>query len=306
MTVYDNLMQQIDDAGLLFNVTSHSMLARLEKNEATGTFSTCPIPNKRALINAKSGEVISVVSDRYKVVTNEQIFSSFCKSIENSGVDAEGARVNVSQTESGGRAMVDFVFPAHQLQVAGDDSSTALQMCALNSFDGSHRYAVKAGGLRMKCLNGQILGDIVGSYSSTHTASLDVQASADYIVQMITDFNTAGEYWSRMMQTPITWEVADDVIKMFLDLPEDFHPGEKHNARYEHCEALVGRYFQEMGPNLYALYNALTDYVSHPIRQSQNRTVKTTRERAKVQAILNKIPSVLTASFPYRETADIV
>ena len=61
MTVYDNLMQQIDDAGLLFNVTSHSMLARLEKNEATGTFSTCPIPNKRALINATSGEVISVV-----------------------------------------------------------------------------------------------------------------------------------------------------------------------------------------------------------------------------------------------------
>ena len=160
MTVYDNLMQQIDDAGLLFNVTSHSMLARLEKNEATGKFSTCPIPNKRALINAKSGEVISVVSDRYKVVTNEQIFSSFCKSIENSGVDAEGARVNVSQTASGGRAMVDFVFPAHQLQVAGDDSSTALQMCALNSFDGSHRYAVKAGGLRMKCLNGGHRGEL--------------------------------------------------------------------------------------------------------------------------------------------------
>ena len=40
--------------------------------------------------------------------------------------------------------------------------------------------------------------------------------------------------------------------------------------------------------NLYALYNALTDYVSHPTRQSQNRTVKTTRERAKVQSILNK------------------
>ena len=198
-----NLMQQIDDAGLLFNVTSHPMLARLEKNEATGKFSTCPIPNKRALINAKSGEVISVVSDRYKVVTNEQIFSSFCKSIENSGVDAEGARVNVSQTATGGRAMVDFVFPAHQLQVAGDDSSTALRMCALNSFDGSHRYLVKAGGLRMKCLNGQILGDIVGSYSSTHTASLDVQASADYIVQMITDFNTAGST-GPMMQTLIT------------------------------------------------------------------------------------------------------
>ena len=76
---------------------------------------------------------------------------------------------------------------------------------------------------------------------------------------------------------------------MFLDLPEDFHPGEKHNARYEHCEALVGRYFQEMGPNLYALYNALTDYVSHPIRQSQTAQLKQC-ESAKVQAILTKSP----------------
>lgn len=286
MSIYQNLMGQIEDAGLLFNVKQAPVFAQPEFKY--GVARTIPVNGKKALINSKTDKVMSIVSDRYKVVTNHEIFDSFCKSIETSGVDAEGARVNVRQTETGGRAMVDFVFPSHQLQVAGDDSSTALQMCALNSFDGSHRYTVKAGGLRMKCLNGQILGDIVGSYSSTHTASLDVQASADYIVQMITDFNTAGEYWFRMMKTSVTWEVVDDVIRMFLDLPEDFHPAEKGNARYDYCEALVGRYFKEMGPNLYALYNALTDYVSHPIRQSQNRTVKTTRERSKVQAILNK------------------
>ncbi len=288
MSVYQNLMGQIEDAGLLFNVRQARVFAEKHDVSLYGQEGLYSVDGKKALINSKTGKVISIVSDRYKVVTNQEIFHSFCKSIEESGVDAEGARVNVLQTETGGRAMVDFVFPNHQLQVAGDDSSTALQMCALNSFDGSHRYTVKAGGLRMKCLNGQILGDIVGSYSSTHTSSLDVQASANYIVQMITDFNKAGDYWSRMMQTPVTWEVADDVIRMFLDLPEDFHPGEKFNARYEHCETLVGRYFKEMGMNLYALYNALTDYVSHPTRQSQNRTVKTTRERAKVQSILNK------------------
>ena len=221
------------------------------------------------------------------MVTNEEIFSSFCDSVERSPIDAENARVSVQQTETGGRAMVDFVFPNHTLQVKGDDSKTSLQLCALNSFDGSLRYMVKAGGLRMKCLNGQVLGNIVGNYSSTHTSTLNVQDSADHVVQMITDFNKAGEYWGAMMHRPVTYELASEVVRQFLNLPEDFHPGETHNARYEHCEVLIKRYFEEMGFNLYALYNALTDYVSHPIKKSKNVTAKVTRERAKIQQILN-------------------
>ena len=100
--------------------------------------------------------------------------------------------------------MVDFVFPNHYTAVTGDTSQTALQLCALNSFDGSLRYMVKAGGLRMKCLNGQVLGNIVGSYSSTHTSSLKVQDSADHVVRMITDFNKAREYWSSLMQRSVS------------------------------------------------------------------------------------------------------
>ena len=156
MGVYENLMTQIDDAGLLFNVNESRVFA--EKRFGEGFR---PVPGKKALINAKTDQVISIVSDRYKVVTNEEIFSAFCDSVQRSPINAEEARVVVKQTETGGRAMVDFVFPNHYTAVTGDTSQTALQLCALNSFDGSLRYMVKAGGLRMKCLNGQVLGNIV-------------------------------------------------------------------------------------------------------------------------------------------------
>jgi len=113
MSVYQNLMGQIENAGLLFNVKQAPVFAQPEFKY--GDLRPIPVEGKKALINSKTGNVISIVSDRYKVVTNQEIFHSFCKSIEDSGVDAEGAPVNVLQTETGGRAMVDFVFPAHQL-----------------------------------------------------------------------------------------------------------------------------------------------------------------------------------------------
>ena len=288
MGVYENLMTQIDDAGLLFNVNESRVFAE-KRNVIAGRVisqGVSPVPGKKALINAKTDQVISIVSDRYKVVTNEEIFSAFCDSVQRSPINAEDAQVVVKQTETGGRAMVDFVFPNHYTAVTGDTSRTALQLCALNSFDGSLRYMVKAGGLRMKCLNGQVLGNIVGSYSSTHTSSLKVQDSADHVVRMITDFNKAREYWSGLMQRSVSNNEAYEVIRQFLNLPEDFDM-DQPNARFEHCCTLAGRYFEEMGHNLYALYNALTDYVSHPIKKSKNPTAKTTRERAKIQQVIN-------------------
>ena len=207
MGIYQDLMGQIEDAGLLFNVQEMPVIVNGKA-----------VPNKKALVNSKSEAVMSIVSDKYKVVTNEEIFSGFCNSIASSGVDATDATVNVKQTDAGERAMVDFIFPNQLIRVGDDASTTALQLCALNSFDGSLRYSAKAGGFRIKCLNGQVLGSIVGSYSSTHTAKLDVDAGAAQVVRMIEEFNKAQDYWAAMMREPCSTNVAIKVIMQFLNI----------------------------------------------------------------------------------------
>lgn len=259
MTVYNDLMSKIADQGLLFNVQS----------ERITTESGRVVPNKRALINAKTGGVMSVVSDAYKVVTNEEIFSSFCHALSyNSSIDCTDVSVDVKQSKNGTRAMVNFAFPAHEIKVANDSSATRLQISALNSFDGSTRYITKAGGLRMKCMNGQILGDIVGSYSATHTRNLDVGIGADKVISMFEDFNAAKEYWGQMMQYAVSTVEANQVLIKFLKIKN--YDEARENARLRYCLNLWEQYRREMGSNAYALYNVMTDFVSHPMRESKN------------------------------------
>ena len=291
MSVYQNLMSQIDNAGLLFNV----------QEDALYTQSGAEVPNKKALINLNNGKVMSVVSKGYKVVTNDEIFSGFCKSIEASQIDADGAQVKVRQTPDGARAMVDFVFPNQLLRVPQDESTTALQLCALNSFDGTTRYITKAGGLRMKCLNGQILGNIVGAYSSTHTAQLNVDEGAESVIRMIEQFNKASDYWGGMMQTSVCDQTAYKVFLKFLmiDRPDP----ERENARINRCMDLWKQYRMELGKNAYALYNVLTHYVSHQEKQYKNPTNSAMHQRRQLEKVLNTSPVFAEANVAFKEAA---
>ena len=98
MTIAHTLMQQLDSANVLFNVRTESLLSE----------SGLRVPNKRVIINDQTNQPVSVVSDSYKIVTNEEIFDHFTKSIEQSGINTDDASVNVKQTPTGSRTMVDF------------------------------------------------------------------------------------------------------------------------------------------------------------------------------------------------------
>lgn len=251
MSVYENLMGQLENNDVLFNVAVEPIF----------TQSGMHIEGKRAIINKSNNNTVGIVSENYKVVPNVEIFDAFCRQIEASNINSEDAFVNVQFAKGGARTLVDFVFPNEQIKVAGDGSETSLSITALNSFDGSTRYLTKAGGLRMKCLNGQLLGTIAGAYSSTHTAKLSVDEGAQKIIRMLQEFRGAQDYWTSMMQTKVTDMSAHRVILEFFNQEDKENPFGNKNVQ-EVCVAWMA-YKQELGSNAYALYNALTDWVTH-------------------------------------------
>ena len=253
MGVYQNLMDQLGDKGALFNVTEHELQ----------TVSGISIPNRKVIINESTERPIGIVSKNYKVVPNIEIFDGFCKSIENSNINSEDATVNVSFSPNGGKTLVDFQFPNESFTVQNDSSSTILNIAALNSFDGSTRYITKAGGFRLKCMNGQIIGDIAGAYSSTHTNRLNVEEGAQKVIRMVEEFNSAKDYWSVMMQKPLrrSSPEASRVIEEFLSITPK--TGDKLPKTFYQIQDLHETYAREFGDNVYALYNALTDFVTH-------------------------------------------
>jgi len=266
MTIAANLMDQLNDAGVLFNV----------RTERLSSASGLSIPNKKVIINDSTNEPISVVGDGYKVVTNEQIFDGFTKAIDASGVNTDGATINVLKTPTGSRSMVNFLFPSESIKVSGDSSTTALQISALNSYDGSTRYITKAGGLRMKC----------------HSKNLDVDAGARQVMNMVQEFQNASEYWGRLLSRNVSADEARQVFFKFLGLEGTPLPEAVQNKRYLELCAIAKGYVNEMGSNAYALYNTLTDYISHTPARSADTALTNAVSRQRKMADVMKSSNV--------------
>lgn len=276
-TNVSTMMNQIADKGLLFNVSTSPI------STEHGL-----IHGKKAIINAETNEALGIVSNGYKVVPNSEIFESFAQSIVGSNIDTTDMSVNVIATPTRSRSIVDFTFPAESFHVAHDSSATSLSITALNSYDGSTRFMAKAGGLRMKCLNGQIFGSVAGSYSATHTQSLDVDAGAQRVIQMIQDFQQSKEYFGRMMANKIKLSEADDVLLRFLKLSTT-EESSRTNKRFLKISDTFQQYVKEMGMNAYALYNCMTDYVSHSApRNEDSAAVNALNHRRQLEKTLER------------------
>ena len=269
------MMDKIENKGLLFNVSTSPI------STEHGL-----IKGKKAIINADTGEALGIVSNRYKVVPNAEIFEGFANSIVASNLDTTDMSVNVIATPNRSRSIVDFVFPAERFSVAGDTSSTALSITALNSYDGTTRFVAKAGGLRMKCMNGQILGKVAGSYSSTHTQSLDVDAGAERVISMIKDFQQSKEYFTHLMSQRIPLDLAQYVLLRFLNL-DSINDDSRSNKRYLKLLNTFADYSRDMGMNAYALYNCLTDHVTHAEPRNEDSTaISAFRNRRRLEKLL--------------------
>lgn len=275
MSISTQLMDQLDNANVLFNVSEQTLM----------TGNGLQIPNKKVLINEMNGSVLGIVGQNYRAVTNEEIFDEFTRSIEKSNINTEGASINVKFQNGGAKTLVDFVFPNEIMEVQGD--KTALSIAALNSFDGSTRYLTKAGGLRMKCLNGQILGKIAGSYSSLHNNNLDVEEGAKKVMEMVQQFQDSAEYFQHLIDRKLEGKVIDRVIGKFLNV-DMTDEANLNKPRVNEIHRILDNYQREMGNTAYALYNTFTDYITHSNYKEESAARSLLRNRSKLETLMNE------------------
>jgi hypothetical protein len=273
-----NLIEQVREQGALFNVRTEEVVS------PTGVIAE----GKRMIVNEATNRCIGIVSDKYRVVTNEEVLGHLSTALERSNLDMTGLEAYVDQSHGGARAMINVVLPAHEIDLNGDKSR--LQISVLNSYDGRWKYQSRAGAIRMACLNGQILGSFVGSYTEYHNAKLDVEAGAQQLINMANDFENAKEWWIQMMGRKVDNEQLLRSIATFLT----------GKSKIEHREdflklptvrriiELYETYSAEMGANAYALYNALTDFVTHKKYRDETAAAALLMNQEKLRETLNK------------------
>lgn len=272
------LIDQVANLGALFNVRAEPLVT------STGI----QVPGKRAIVNEKSNSVIGVVSDKYRVVTNAEVMEHLQAALKESKLDTSGLSALVKMSHGGARSMVDVVLPAHQIKIANDVSQ--LRISVLNSYDGRWKYQSRAGAIRIACLNGQILGSFVGSYSDYHTARLDPKAGAYQLVQMADAFQNAEGWWQQMLDRKVDNEQALRSIAIFLTGKSKIEDRESFVKlpTVRHLLEMFETYSTEMGANAYALYNALTDFVTHKKYKADTHAAALLTAQEQLREVINR------------------
>ena len=95
-----------------------------------------------------NGTNIAIVGSGYTVVQNDGIYREIEEAIYNSALDTRGMTRKINTSHNGARTIVTYTFPAHTIEVA-DGDNVMLTIRVLNSYDGSWRFMLFVGAVRV-------------------------------------------------------------------------------------------------------------------------------------------------------------
>ena len=116
------------------------------------------------IVREDTGQILSCMTDEYKLITNEKIFSYANPMIKKSG----GEIKEVAVFSDGARTTVKWHFPNEKVSVRKGDVMTP-EIVIRNSYDGTIGLNILAGAFRLVCTNGMIIGVIAQNYKNKHS-----------------------------------------------------------------------------------------------------------------------------------------
>ena len=226
----------------------------------------------RANVRDTDNMLLGVVSDRYRVVQNEDAFA-FTDALLGEGVRYETA----GSLQSGRRVWMLAKLPNEYI-ILGEQISPYLVFC--NSHDGSGAIKVAMTPVRVVCSNtlNLALDTAKRCWTAKHTTNI-----ADKLEEAKETLFFAESYMSRLGQEmealrkeQLSDQKAIEYMNILLPIKEDMSLQQKKNIRNLQ-EDLKRRYFdapdlKDMGKNAYRFINAVSDFATHnkPLRETAN------------------------------------
>ena len=115
------------------------------------------------IVREDNGDVLSCVTNDYKLVTNQEVMDKALPIIEKN----KGTLDEVKTFSQGARTNWTFRFHKNPIKIDGENIYP--QMNIKNSYDGSTQVNVLGGAFRLVCSNGLVVGRILGKKSERHS-----------------------------------------------------------------------------------------------------------------------------------------
>ncbi len=231
-----------------------------------------PIQGYRANVRDSDNRLLGVVSDRYRVVQNEDAFA-FTDALLGEGVRYETA----GSLQSGRRVWMLAKLP-HEYIILGEQISPYLVFS--NTHDGSGAIKVAMTPVRVVCSNtlNLALNTTKRCWSAKHTTNIaDRLEEAEETLLFAESYMTAlGAEFEELCKIRMSDKKVMESVKELLPMKDDMTIQQKKNIRNLQ-EDLKRRYFdapdlQDAGKNAYRFVNAVSDFATHskPLRETAN------------------------------------
>ena len=230
------------------------------------------IPGYKANVRDLDDKVLGVVTDRYKVVQNDEAFAF------TDGLLGEGVRYETAGALLDGRKVWILARMPREFIINGEQISPYLVFS--NTHDGSGAIKVAVTPIRVVCNNtlNLALSKAKRSWSMVHTG--DVQGKMEEAKQTLfmaeKYMSRLGREFENLRKIELTDRQVMDYIKLLL--PYENEDNSLHVRNINRLrEDMQKRYFdapdlKDVGNNAYRFVNAVSDFATHsePIRRTKN------------------------------------
>ena len=230
------------------------------------------VPGYKANVRDSDGQVLGVVTDRYRVVQNREAFA-FTDALLGKGVRYETA----GSLQKGKKVWMLARLPKEYI-ITGERISPYLVFS--NTHDGSGAVRVAVTPIRVVCNNtlNLALNTAKRSWSMIHTGDIreKIQEAADTLFRAEEYMDKLGREIEELRNIDLTDQQVKDYIEILLPLEKEPTPAQSRNTLRLRRD-MEQRYYdapdlQKVGSNAYRFVNAVSDFATHssPLRRTAN------------------------------------
>lgn len=224
----------------------------------------------KANIRDSDRKVLGVVTDRYKVIQNEEAFAFTDELL------GEGVRYETAGSLQGGKKVWLLAHMPHEYIITGERISPYLLFS--NTHDGSGAIRVALTPIRVVCQNtlNLALSTAKRSWSMIHTGDVHqkIDEAKDTLFRAEKYMDELGKEVEALQMKKLTDKKVMDYIEILLPVEDGSTPQQVRNMKRLQDDLKV-RYFdapdlQDTGKNAYRFINAVSDFATHaePLRKT--------------------------------------
>lgn len=226
----------------------------------------------KANIRNTDQKVLGVVTDRYRVIQNEEAFAFTDELL------GEGIRYETAGSLQGGRKVWLLAHLPHEYIIAGERISPYLLFS--NTHDGSGAIRAAVTPIRVVCNNtlNLALNTAKRSWSTIHTGDIrsKLEEAKNTLFMANAYMDELGREFENLRKKKLTEKQVMEYIGLLIPLDENGTSQQKKNViRLQNNMKM--RYFdapdlQDVGHNAYRFINAVSDFATHaePLRKTAN------------------------------------